>query len=535
MAGGRFGPRLLLATILVMAAAVRLWGIRFGLPYAYARPDETAVAGAAVNFLSGDLRPTIFSWPTLFMYVVALLYIATFVIGRPFTGYETLAAFAESRRQSVAPFFYPARALSALMGVLSVWWVYAIGRRVFDETVGLVAAFFLALAFLHVRDSHFGVTDVTMTGLIVLAVLTILRWRETGGLGRVAIAGFAAGLAASTKYNGFGVFVPFGVALVQRFVDERDRPNRLAGACQSLAVFAAIVASVFFSTSPYIIIDWARFVSDVTALGDTFSVGHGIVLSRGWLWYARVTLPAAMGWPIFAAGVVGTVILLASRFRETAVLFAFPVAYYIVAGRGYTVFARYILPEVPFLCIGAAWLVVTAVRAVVGASWPSLRVAALGTAAIVMVAPTARKTIMSDELLTVPDNRVVVAQALMSLVPPDSLVYHSGGAYGHVPFALEGRELPLRECAFDEATGRFDAGQPDWIIVQRSPLVLYSDVPPALERVIADGYRLVHTFPVESGPPTRRLYDQQDAYFMPLEGFDGLKRPGPRFDLYQKR
>jgi hypothetical protein len=534
MEAHRTGTRYLLASIIVIAAAVRLWGIRFGLPYAYARPDETAVAGAAVNFLSGDLRPTIFSWPTLFMYVVAFLYVAMFAISRPFGGYKTLFDFAESRRQSVAPFFYPARLLSALMGVLSVWWVYAIGRRVFDETVGLVAAFFLALAFLHVRDSHFGVTDVTMTGLVVLAVLAILRWQETGGVGRAAVAGLAGGLAAATKYNGFGVFVPFAVALVQRYAAERDLPNRHRRAIVALTIFTVIVALVFFSTSPYILIDWQRFVSDVTALGDTFAAGHGIVLARGWSWYARVTLPAALGWPLYLAGIAGTAILLASRFQQTAVLFAFPIAYYVVAGRGYTVFARYILPEVPFLCIAAAWLVVTSIRAALGAWRPSLRVAALAAVAIAMVAPTARKTIMSDQLLTVPDNRVVVAQALMSLIPPNSLVYHSGGAYGHVPFALEGGELPLRECAFDESTSRFDAGPPDWIIVQRSPLVLYSDVPPALERVIADGYRLVHTFPVESGAPIERTYDQQDAFFMPLERFEGLKRSGPRFDLYRK-
>ena len=75
------------------------------------------------------------------------------------------------------------------MGVLTVWGVYAIARRAFDSTVAIVAASFLALCFLHVRDSHFGVTDVAMTALVVLAVFSILRWRQTGGLPRAALAG----------------------------------------------------------------------------------------------------------------------------------------------------------------------------------------------------------------------------------------------------------------------------------------------------------------------------------------------------------
>jgi hypothetical protein len=33
------------------------------------------------------------------------------------------------------------------------------------------------------------------------------------------------------------------------------------------------------------------------------------------------------------------------------------------------------------------------------------------------------------------------------------------------------------------------------------------------------------------GPP--RVYDPQDAFFMPLAGFDGVRRPGPNFYLYK--
>src|SRR5215218_5799538 len=119
--------------ILLLAVGVRLWGLGFGLPYIVARPDETEIAGPAVGFLSGDLRPPFFEWPTLFTYVTAALYVVYFIVMRPFTNYATLAAFAESRRQSIAPFLYLTRAMSAVMGVLTVWWVYAVCKRLFDD------------------------------------------------------------------------------------------------------------------------------------------------------------------------------------------------------------------------------------------------------------------------------------------------------------------------------------------------------------------------------------------------------------------
>ena len=171
---------------MLVAAAVRVCGLGFGLPYANARVDETAVAGPAVQFLSGALRPPNFMYPTGLLYAVAILYVIWFAINRPFGTYATLAAFAESRRQSLAPFFYLSRGLSAAMGTLTVWWVFAIARRLFDETIAIAAALFISLAYLHVRDSHFGTLDVSMTALVVLSVLMILRWQQAPNLARGA-------------------------------------------------------------------------------------------------------------------------------------------------------------------------------------------------------------------------------------------------------------------------------------------------------------------------------------------------------------
>ena len=150
------------------------------------------------------------------------MYVLYFAVTRPFGGYATLNAFAESRRQSIAPFLYITRAMSAVMGVLTVWWVYSLGKRLFDETIAIFAAAFLALAFLHVRDSHFGVTDVAMTGLVMLTMVAIVRWRQSGKPIDAIAAGLAAGLAGSTKYNGLGVCLPFAVAVAQRAVDRHE-------------------------------------------------------------------------------------------------------------------------------------------------------------------------------------------------------------------------------------------------------------------------------------------------------------------------
>lgn len=525
-----------LALVLLIAAAMRVWGIGFGLPFVVARPDEPQIAGPAVGFLSGDLRPPYLEWPTLFAYTVALLYVLYFLIARPFGGYPTLAAFAESRRVDLSPFLYVSRGLSALMGVLTVWWIYALGRRAFDATVGTVGACFLALAFLHVRDSHFGVTDVTMTALVVLAVVAVLDWRQAGGARRAVLAGLAAGLATSAKYNAVLVCVAFAVALALRLFEERREGwPAVRRSALALLLFACAFPIALFGTSPYVLLDWPRVVRALTATQAMFLGGHSIVLGRGWWYYASVVLPAAVGWPIFIAGVAGTILLLVTRFRQAAVVVAFPITYYVVAGRGLGVFARYIVPVVPFLCLAAAWLMVEAVRRTTARSSPAWRRAAMAAAAIVMVAPTAYKSVLLDRLLVTTDNRAIAARALLDVVPPGSLFYQSGESYGHAPLAIDGRRADVRVARFDQATGRFRPGEPDWILVQRSPLIIYSDVPPALERVIRERYALARRFSTEADPGVKRTYDQQDAFYLPLSGLEGIRRPGPSFELYSRR
>src|SRR5213078_1942504 len=95
---------------------------------------------------------------------------------------------------------------------LTVAVVYRLGRQIRDETTGLVSALFLTFAFIHVRDSHFGTTDITMTLFIVGAVSLLLDAHESGDRRQFALAGLVAGLAAATKYNAVILLVPMAVA-----------------------------------------------------------------------------------------------------------------------------------------------------------------------------------------------------------------------------------------------------------------------------------------------------------------------------------
>ena len=109
--------------------------------------------------------------------------------------------FIQTLIADASPVFLTARLLSATAGVASVFVLFRVARRLFGERTALVAALFLALAFLHVRDSHFGVPDTMATLFVLVAFLFIVRFWETSRRRDLVISAVAAGLAASTKYN----------------------------------------------------------------------------------------------------------------------------------------------------------------------------------------------------------------------------------------------------------------------------------------------------------------------------------------------
>ena len=157
----------LLAGILVLAASVRFWGLGFGLPHTQARPDETQIIDVTLYFLQGDFKPAFYDYPWLYMWVLTGLYLVYYVWGVATGSFGSVADLVASWPVRWEPFFLISRALSATAGVATVFVVYRLARKLWDEATALVAALFLALVFIHARDSHFGTTDTAMTLLIV--------------------------------------------------------------------------------------------------------------------------------------------------------------------------------------------------------------------------------------------------------------------------------------------------------------------------------------------------------------------------------
>src|SRR5438105_6001626 len=169
--------RAVLLLLIVVGAILRVRGLRFGFPHPVARPDEEVLVDAALGVLR-DPNPHFFDWPSAFIYATGASYAALFAVERAVGGAVRHAAVAKASFEPVLHLI--PRALSATAGVLTIPALYGAARELFSRRIAVVAAAFLAVAFLHVRDSHFGVTDVPAAFLTVCAFWAALRCATEG-------------------------------------------------------------------------------------------------------------------------------------------------------------------------------------------------------------------------------------------------------------------------------------------------------------------------------------------------------------------
>ena len=93
---------------------------------------------------------------------------------------------------------------------------------------GLVAALFMALAFLHVRDSHYATTDITMTFLLMLSISFLIDGHLAKRRRDFVIGGIIGGLAAATKYNAVLLIVPLITSYLLNIFEQSARAGRQA-------------------------------------------------------------------------------------------------------------------------------------------------------------------------------------------------------------------------------------------------------------------------------------------------------------------
>ncbi len=336
---------LLIALLLIFASGTifRLWGVSS----VYERVDDIPVAKHIEKIYHGDWRPDpVFYYPIFFNYIAA-------VILRGLSGFLSLIGVHGGSglfEFSFDQILLAARLLSALMGSLTILFVYAIGRRLYSRGEALLASFFFSVSFIHICYSHQIVLDVPMTFFYALALLFCARLLEIRRWWDYALAGFICGIAVATKYNGLFILAALFLAHLLGFPAVKKRFLRV---CLDPKIYLAGLFSLvgFVAAHPYAVLHFRRFArSSALLIRIVHETEHYLrpIKPRTGLEYVQYNkyflglknILTAEGLVFFVLIGLGIVWVLVRRNKSNAFLALSGLAYFLGA-LGFLGFSRY--------------------------------------------------------------------------------------------------------------------------------------------------------------------------------------------------
>ena len=544
-----------LAATVLLALSLRLYGLEWdaGFP-STPHPDERAILmkvaelsppslGQAAVFFDAENSP----WnPRWFPYGSFPLYLLKAV--------QVIYSLSGTELHDLR---VSGRMISALADVGTVVLVYLLGSRLYGRREGLLASALLALAVLHIQASHFYAVD-TMLGFFTVASLFFLfRVAREGRLRDSLIAGTLIGLGLATKVSQAPIYIVFFTAhLLYAFSAVGGTGGlpvrasvRWRSAVQGLAAGVWVSVVVFVVAQPYTLLDWSRFLGDVTEQSEmvrrirdypytrqyvdtaaywyqvrqlaTWGLGWPLgVVAWGGLLYAslRGMRPRyglgylAIGWGLpvalllsstsylaivvalglASAALIATIPLRSPGSRLGVLLLSWVVPYFLITGAFEVKFLRYLIPITPVLVLFGARMLV-ALWDSVGKPAPALR-PWMATGLVLLLGATGFYALSYEAVYSETHTALRTSEWLNAEAPEGALILREHWEEG-VP-GLEGykiREMPLydRDGPQKLDTLSDDLADADYIMFFSNRL--YGTIPRLPERYPATAayYRLL--------------------------------------------
>jgi len=270
----------ILILLFILFISINIQGLSWGLPSSW-HPDELV---KNVDWaLKGDYQfdQEDFYYPSLPKYVMYGLGKIIYGFGYP-TG----------------TFYYAARFLTVILGGLVVLLTYSITRAAGGKrTSALLASLLIITCSEFSMNAHLAHNDIYVTLFCALAVLILLKYRETANRLWLYAAFFTVGLAASSKYNGGTLLL--GLYIVYLLTEGKSLFKNFLRSIETLFIASGLCFLGFALGTPKAL-TWMAFYFKRVAQFFSFASIYNVTpeSQRGWItqWGFFIN---ALGMPVF--------------------------------------------------------------------------------------------------------------------------------------------------------------------------------------------------------------------------------------------
>lgn len=347
-AATRWAEYAVLLLILLVAAALRLHNVAFGLP-ALNDADEPLFMMTALEMLQKhSFNPGWFGHPgTITLYCLALISLGVGVVGIATGRFADTDAFVAAVYADPGVVFLPGRLFIVACGVACVWLTYLLGKRLGGPRLGLIAAAFLAVNSVHVQYSQIIRTDIQATVFMLLCALSTVAMVQRGRTRDYVLAGMFAGLACATKW-------PTAIIILNPLIIAFWRQDGVRHSWRKPILIFAVALLTLIVVSPYLLLDYPTVISNLTGEARTThpgATGSGFLSNLGW--YASHPLLTSFSAAGLALSVLGLVAAVRERSLTVTILPA-TLGFFVLIGAQALLWERWIVPMLPFVAIASA-------------------------------------------------------------------------------------------------------------------------------------------------------------------------------------
>ena len=419
----RWTSQTTLLAIVLLAIALRLWGISFGLPYDLTA-DEPHQIVQALKIGAGEGGPLVRMWHTvgkegldsILFFEYALLYVVWWLLGRVQESRE----FAVQYLKDPTAFYLVGRVTIAVLGALTVVAVYKVGRRIYDTRVALGAALFGAVAYYHAAYSHVINVHIAMTFSMWAGVAMYLAYERSGRRRTLIASGLLLGIAVALAYT---AAIGLMMVLTALFFISGRGVSRVETVNAALLVVAALVGVALLSpdllTGAGLLLRNFAAPAQPEPNGDIRTAIDSVTILRQGQWTDYLALLATPYNILTTLGaLIGIIAGVWQRERWTLLLAAASLSLLVIvsaASRGAS--ESYLLAITP-----ALWLLSSRGIAALPINRPyAFTVVVLGVNAVPLFF-----TVRDDAMLARPDTRVLAKQWIETNVPSGSKILMDG-------------------------------------------------------------------------------------------------------------